>query len=184
MIKIFNAFCLILLSLLFIQNANCQTYSIGGGVAYNNTLEIPGLNLRAYKNIGESFCFGTEFGIFLPKETIEGDKKEDKFVWEVNLVTHYVFELKEKIGIYPVLGLNYTREKETIEYLSSGETEEATIDAIGFNMGAGIHYPVKHVTPFAEYAYVTGTLSEHAVIVGLFFTIGKNSEENEKHHAE
>ena len=172
-----NLYNLLFLSLFCIQHLSGQNYSVGGGIAYNATLDTPGLNLRGYHNIGESFCFGPEFGIFLPKETIEGDKKEQKFIWEVNLIAHYIFELHEKIGVYPIAGLNYTNEKETIEYLSTGESEKETIDAFGLNIGAGFHLPFKQVTPFAEYTYIASSLSEHTIIVGLFFTLGERTEE-------
>ena len=160
--------------------AHAQHFSAGGGIPFNITVETPGLNLRGYYNMGEHFCFGPEFTFFLPKNETHGDEETETTIWEFNLNAHYIFELNERLGIYPVFGFNYTQEREEITFLPSGEKEGETIDAFGINLGGGLHVPFPKFIPFIEYEYVVGDLSEHIVTVGLFFNLGKKDPDNEK----
>jgi len=178
--KIYQLYLLFCLNLFLSPSLIGQSYSIGGGIVYNATLEVPGLNFRAYHNIGEHFCFGPEFAIFLSKETSDEEKNESIFLWEINLMGHYIFEISENLGFYPIIGLNYTKEKETIEYLSTDETDTATQDAFGLNMGSGFHVPINKITPFLEYTYVASSLSEHSIIAGIFYTFGSLPPEEEE----
>jgi len=174
--KIFSVIVLMISAICFSQLAFAQSFSFGGGIPYNITIEEPGLNLRAYYNVGKEFCFGPEAVFFLPKSEIEGNLETEIRIQEYSLNTHYIFELGEKVGIYPVVGLNYTIEKEEITYLDQDLTEEETFTAFGANLGGGIHFPFGNITPFAEYAYVLSELSEQLVTVGVFYTIGREGE--------
>lgn len=172
--------CISLFILFFSVNSYAQHISLGGGIPYNFTAETPGLNLRGYYNMGEHFCFGPELTFFLPKTEIHDMEEIETTIWEINVNAHYIFEVSEHLGIYPIIGLNYTREKEDISYLLTGETEEKMVDAVGMNIGGGFHLPLPHFVPFVEYEYVVGDLSEHILTVGIFFSIGEENESEEK----
>lgn len=162
-------------------NVHAQHFSAGGGVAYNATVETPGLNLRGYYNKGEHFCFGPEFTYFFPKNETHGDEAIKTSVWEINFNAHYIFEVNERLGVYPLFGFNYTKEKEAITYLSKAETKEESVDAFGVNLGAGLHVPLPKFTPFIEYEYVASNLSEHVITLGFFVNLGKKDAVHEEH---
>ncbi len=159
--------------------STAQKISIGGGMPYNVTVEAPGLNLRGYYNVNESFCFGPEFTFFFPGTESKAEEEIEKSIWEINLNAHYVFELNEQLGVYPILGFNYTREKEDINYAFTNEKATKTKEAFGLNLGGGFHVPLPQFTPFVEYEYVVSSLSEHIITVGVFFNIGGANKETE-----
>ena len=154
------------------------SFSLGGGIERNLTIDAFGGNLRAYYNVGDHFCIGPEFSAFLPKTIEREDETEEIHVWEVNLNAHYIFELNHKLGVYPIIGLNYTREREEITLLNSTEApEEETVTAWAANFGFGFHVPFDQVVPFAEYHFTTGKLQEHIVSIGVFYMFGKEESE-------
>lgn len=160
----------------FSQITFAQSFSVGGGVPYNLSIESPGINLRGYYNVAETFCFGPEFIFFFPKKEIHDNKETEISIQEFNVNAHYIFELKKHIGIYPLVGLNYTLEREKITYLDKAETANDLIKSFGVNLGGGIHFPISNFVPFLEYEYVLGDLKEHIVTFGAFITLGKEEE--------
>lgn len=160
----------------FSHVAFAQSFSLGGGVPYNLDIEIPGINLRGYYNAGETFCFGPEFIFFFPKKEIHGNKETEIKIQEFNFNAHYIFELSKNVGVYPLVGLNYTLEKEETTYLNQTLKEEDLIKSFGVNLGGGIHFPISNFVPFLEYEYVLGDLSENIITIGAFFIIGKEEE--------
>jgi len=169
---------------LFSSNLIGQHISLGGGIPYNATSETVGINLRGYYNIEEHICFGPEFTYFFPRTVTVDDEEIETLIWEINFNAHYIFEVSEGLGVYPIFGLNYTREIENIDFLSSGMAERIVVDAIGLNIGGGFHVPQPSFIPFVEYEYVVGDLSEHIITAGVFFTIGRGNEEIEIHESE
>ena len=174
----------ILLSLTALVSA--QDISIGGGLAYNGSQDVLGLNLRAYKNIGPKFCFGPEVILFAPIKKTINQHEVEKRILEFNVNAHYVFELDHHFGVFPIIGFNYTVEREKIFEANSEEFERENHDFFGLNLGAGLHCPFQHFIPFLEYEYVLSELKEHIISIGLFIPIGHASEhENEEspiHH--
>ena len=79
------------------------------------------------------------------------------------------------MGVYPVVGLNYSQEKE--EYTDTGEEE--TLKKWGANLGIGTHYAVNKFTVFLEYDHLFSNLSQNTFILGVFYTFGEKSEEGE-----
>jgi len=157
-----------------------QQFSGGGAISYNATLQTPGINLRSYYNVDHHLCFGPEITFFLPTTEIKEDEEITKTVREINFNAHYIIELSEHVGVYPIIGVNYTREREEILFFADGAREELTTDAVGLNIGAGIHVPLSSVIPFLEYQYVIGTFKEHIISAGAFYTFGKTSESHEE----
>jgi len=167
-----------LLTTFSIQAQTENSVSVGGGLPYNFTTEQFGLNARAYYNIGKTICFGPEFVYFFPQTETIGDEEITKNTFEINFNIHYIFELTHHLGAYPVIGLNYTNEREEIELFDTKETINQ--DIFGANIGGGFHYGFKKATPFIEYVYIASELREHIVTAGLLFTIG-GSHDHEGH---
>jgi len=153
-----------------------QGFSLGGGAEYNFTINSIGLNARAYYNVGERFCIGPEFSIFARETNTTPEGTEEIRVWEFNFNTHYIFEISEKLGVYPIVGLNYTNEEETfIEVISAEETIHLETSWAA-NLGAGFHIPFERLTPFGEFHFTTGRLSEYLFTIGTFYTFHHKEE--------
>ena len=170
--KTFTLFLFLMLSQ-FILFSQDKSISLGAAFEYNHTTELAGINLRGYYNIGHNFCFGPEFTFFENKQIILDDEIEDISIWELNINAHYIIEIKERVGIYPIVGFNFTRETEEISYLSSSDTKTERESFYGFNLGGGIHVPIKKFTPFYEYHYTFGELGEGISTAGIFYTFGR-----------
>ncbi len=153
-----------------------QHISVGGGVAYNATLSSLGINLRTYYNVGEKICFGPEIAFFLPITESEQGISEKIFLWEANLNIHYIFELSHRVGIYPVIGLNYSHERKRLQNQPSHNMSEIE-EAVGGNLGGGAHLAGRYFVTFLEYEYVTHRFKDNVLTAGIFFTLGKVNDE-------
>jgi len=149
----------LLFTLLF-SNLNAQI-AIGAGGVYGTDIEQFAPNLRAYYFPNEKICFGPEVAWF--PEISEGEVERQ--LTEFNITGHYIFEVHHKVGAYPLFGFNYSIEKET------EHDEEITEEALGLNLGAGLHLSYGRFLPFVEYKYVTGDLSQHAFSAGVLFIL-------------
>jgi hypothetical protein len=128
-----------------------NSVSIALGVPYSFHFKAVGINTRVYYNVGERICFGPEFSYF---------KKGEFTALDFNFIGHYIFETK-LVGLYPLLGVNYTIEKDT------HETEEA----FGAVIGGGLHRNFGLLSVFAEYAHVQSRLRDDFVSVGMMFNL-------------
>ena len=84
-----------------------QSFIVGFGPTFELNNGLTGINGRLYYGVNESFCFGPEISYF-PYQSI--DKGNEKSILDLNINAHYIFELSEKIGFYPLTGINYTIE--------------------------------------------------------------------------
>lgn len=168
--------CVVLIQCLMVQCAMAQSYSVGAGLAYGDDIREPGINFRGYYNLADNrICFGPEFTYFKKRTENSASEEIDISLFEINLNAHYLFEVTHKLGIYPVIGLNYSQEKE--DYTDT--EEEVTEKKWGMNVGAGTHYTVNKFTVFLEYDHLFSDLSQNTFILGAFYTFGKKSEERE-----
>lgn len=127
-----------------------SSFSFGLGLPTSFELNAAGFNTRFYYNSGEKICFGPEFSYF---------KKDDVKLWDVDFVLHYIIETPW-VGIYPVVGINYTEE---IEEHHENKAE------FGFLWGGGIHRNIKKITVFAEYTRVESQLRDQFITAGLMY---------------
>ncbi|WP_109621884.1 hypothetical protein [Sediminitomix flava] len=126
--------------------------TLGVGAALSSELGTVGINGRLYYNIGEHICFGPEFTYF---------KKNEIELYDMDFVFHYIFETPI-VGIYPVVGLNYTIEKELDHH-----HEE---DAFGVLWGVGVHRNIKNITILGEFTRVESSLSDSFVSLAILYT--------------
>lgn len=162
--------------------ANSQGLSAGGSLGYGSALPSPAANARLYYNIGQHFCMGPEFTYFLPKdhryESPSAYTLREK-EWEVNFIGHYTFHFKHDIEWYPLFGGNYTRSSRKliadvgsiIPHVGSGSEE-----GFGAVLGSGLHWHFKGTSPYIEYQFIYGELSQHIGFVGVLFHLGKKEE--------
>lgn len=123
---------------------------IGLAAPYAAGINAVGINMRSYYNINKRICFGPEFSYF---------KNGDLVLLDANLVVHYIFETRW-VGIYPVVGINFSSKREF-----EVKSEFGTI------WGAGIHRNFRRLTLFAEYSSVEGELDEHIYTSSLLYNL-------------
>ena len=128
-----------------------NSFTIGLGATYSFQLEGMGVNSRLYYNVGEHVCFGSEFSYL---------KKGEESIYDISLIGHYIFETK-LVGIYPVLGANYTKESD----------EHESEEAFGAVFGGGIHRNFGKLTAFTEYTHIESTLRDDFVTLGLMINL-------------
>ena len=154
---------LILLSIgLFSFNAFSQvegTIDVTG--TWSTHIKTPGINVRAYFFANDKICFGPELTYFFEKNT--GENTINTFAMDFN--GHYVFEtLNHHLGIYPILGLNFTREKE-VENISG---ESHIQNAFGVNIGGGLETPITHrINLFSEFIHTFSELEDSVFYLGF-----------------
>ena len=140
------------------------------GVGSSLELEdgLVGVNARAYYGLNEQFCFGPEVSYF-PYQSI--DDGYEKSIVDLNFYALYIFELNEKIGLYPLSGLNYTIEEERLR--DDDEKEEE----FGVNYGLGVHYRLKHFFVFTEFKGIVGALNDEFITIGAIIPLKKKEKE-------
>lgn len=138
-----------------------QSFMFGAGATYGSDIQQIAPNFRIYYGVNERFCFGPEYSYF-PSKNKEG---YDVQLNEYGLVAHYIFEIKEKVGVFPLIGLNYSVEKEKMN------EERNTTEAFGASFGLGFHMSFNNFLPYAEYKYITGELSQSTVSIGLIYNL-------------
>lgn len=152
-----------------------QSVMFGAGGSYGTEIKQFAPNVRIYYGLTEHICFGPEFSYFPSVKHEDVDAQ----LTEYGFVGHYIFEIKHKAGIYPLIGINYSVENETHNEESSSK------NAWGASFGAGFHLNFNNLLPFAEYKFITGELSQSTLSVGLIYNLhlGKKKHSiSEEHH--
>ncbi|WP_422105951.1 outer membrane beta-barrel protein [Winogradskyella sp.] len=145
----------------------------GLSAVYSTNLEAAGLNARLYYAADHHYCFGPEVSYF-KKDT---DDSETTF-FEANINLHYILDLGQGIGVYPLSGINYSIE--TVAENHSMEIEEYTEEGFGLNLGAGLHYAKGRFLFFSEYKYVVSEWNDHFFTIGALinFSLSNHSKKN------
>ncbi len=123
-----------------------RSLTVGMGAPFAFHLANPGINFRMYYNMDEKICFGPEYAYF---------KSGTKEVIDFDFVGHYIFETR-LVGIYPLIGANYTVEKDL-----------ETSDGFGVVFGIGIHRNFGKLTVFSEYSRVELGVEDQFVTAGM-----------------
>ncbi|MFT5618896.1 MAG: hypothetical protein ACI85I_002131 [Arenicella sp.] len=146
---------------------NCHAQLlIGTGATYGSDISQVAPQFRLYYYASEKLCFGPEFSYF-PKTT-EADIERQ--LTEYGFAIHYIFEVGEKIGIYPLTSINYSKEREWENH------HLHTTEAFGLGVGGGLHGSFGNFLPFAEVKYLTGELKQTSISIGLIYNINWREE--------
>ena len=161
---------LILFSYLPIEQY-AQSVVLGAGGSYGADIKNVAPNLRAYVFTNERICIGPEITYF-PKQHVG---EYQKSLAEFNITGHYIFELTEELGFYPLTGINYSVETEYMH-------DESEVQSVfGLNIGSGFHYKSGRLMPYIEYNYVLSELGEHTFSAGILINLGKGEKEEAAH---
>ena len=130
-----------------------SSFTLGIGATYSIKLNAVGVNARVYYNIDENWCVGPEFSYVNNGESM---------LYDMSLIAHYIIETS-LVGIYPVIGLNYS--------LEGGNHE--SIGAFGVVFGGGVHRNFNKLTVFTEYTHIQSKLQDDFVSLGLMLNLRK-----------
>lgn len=171
--------------LLFLSvQAFSQRFDIGVAAVYGDDITKFGQNTRFYVNTNDHrFCLGPEFSWFQEDSKMVGGEELQRNLVEFNFNGHMNLEIVGPLMFYPLIGLNYSVEKE--DYVHNGEIEESeTLKEWGFNLGSGLHYNLgKDWILFAEYDHLFSKLSQNTLTFGLLVGFGKIKGDH-GHHEE
>ena len=160
----------ILLLLLVATTATAQRNSfVGVGSSYGHTNETIGIHARMLFHFNY-LSIAPEITYFLPDvQKINGTTvSEGSTGYNLNL--RYDFNLNTRWSAYPIIGANFTREFLVIDNPTSIFLQLKLNTGFGANLGIGTKYSAKnHLSAFAEYKYVTGTLGQYMPTIGILF---------------
>lgn len=139
----------------------------GFGASYGTDIQQYAPNFRVYYFPNDRICLGPEYAYF-PK--IKEGKLERELV-EYGFSGHYIFNLSESIGFYPLIGINYAIETER----ELDTHHEKT--SLGLNLGAGFHLEYGRYLPFIEYKYVASNLAQSVLSIGLLINLNTENKE-------
>jgi hypothetical protein len=143
-----------------------QRWLLGAGLSYDNFTNTPGLNLNITYRILGHFHIGPDFSAFLNNTTEDNGNKTIRKEFEFNLNGQQLFEVSEKVGLYPYSGLNWSK---VTTHLLGEEPNEKWVT--GINLGGGIEIKLKKIKLFSETKYVT-KLDKWDISAGILFFLG------------
>jgi len=169
------------IALIFLLNYQLLTAQVepptimpGLSAVYSAELETVGINARLYYAADHHYCFGPEVSYF-KKDTDDGEIT----FFEANANLHYILDLGDGLGIYPLSGINYSIETEKEEH--NMNIEKQTEEGFGLNVGAGLHYAKGRFLFFSEYKYVVSELDDHFFTIGALINFSLSNNSNKKH---
>lgn len=140
--KILVAICVSLVSLCV--SAQKGESNVGANVLYSTDMQNIGLGLKYQYNITDAIRLEGVGNYYL--------KTDGLSMWDINVNGHYLFNVTDKLTLYPLVGINYTHWKQD-DFLSSYSDDEMddyegfsssySDSSVGLNLGGGIQY---HVT--------------------------------------
>ncbi len=138
---------------------------LGTGITYCSYLGNPGVNLNVTYRLTGNLHIGPDFSAILNDEEYENGKVVIRKELEYNLNAQYLFDIGEKVAVYPLVGVNYS--KITV-HPEGEEADKRWVTA--FNSGGGVEFSLKPVRLFFEAKYVT-ILRKYDLTLGLLFEL-------------
>jgi hypothetical protein len=142
-----------------------KRWLVGTGITYCSYIDNPGINVNVtYRLIG-NLHIGPDFSALLNKEISENGKVTKKKELEYNFNAQYLFEIRKKLSLYPLTGINLSR----VTLHPEGEMpDKRWITAL--NLGGGFEYRLAKFRLFAESKYVT-QLNKIDVTTGIILEL-------------
>ena len=113
---------------------------------------------KGEKSVGLNFSYGTphsNLGIGIKgqynfTDAIRGELSGDYFLgddmlnmWDININAHYLFNVAEKIKVYPLVGVTYTNWNVDFDFW--GESYSESTGRFGANLGGGVQYDINDI---------------------------------------
>lgn len=137
------------------------------------------------KALGAQFVFGSETnsiglgvkGQYYFTDQLRGEASVDYFfknkgvsMWDINANVHYLFDVADKVKVYPLAGLGYTNWSYKLEY-DNVTLAKGTDGRLAVNLGGGAEYELtKDLSVNAELKYqIINNYNQLALGVGVAY---------------
>ncbi len=137
------------------------------------------------KALGAQFVFGSETnsiglgvkGQYYFTDQLRGEASFDYFfknkgvsMWDINANVHYLFDVADKVKVYPLAGLGYTNWSYKLEY-DNVTLAKGTDGRLAVNLGGGAEYELtKDLSVNAELKYqIINNYNQLALGVGVAY---------------
>ena len=149
-------------------NSIAHGYTIGKAIGYGSEIKTIGYHILPYYNIHHKTCFSPELLCFSKTSPIVDGKNTNVSLTEFNFSEHHHFDIGIKdTGIYPLTGLNSSREQE-------GRNIH---EAFGLNLGTRMYYSKNNWAIFTKLVPLTGSLSEQTLLFRFLYTPPKTTHD-------
>lgn len=146
------------------MGVKAQTNNIGAGLAYGSEIDRVGLGINAEFMIMPKLSIAPSFNYFLTEKNYYVTVR----LWEINGNVHYYFMDNDKISVYGLGGLNYTKASAKSSILNYPHASSS--GGLGVNIGGGFKYHLNNQwSPFSELKYVIGDYDQLVLLVGMKF---------------
>lgn len=135
---------------MLMANAESGEWAVGGQLVYGTKAETAGIGLHVKKNLTDAFRASLSSNYYLEHKGVNA--------FDVNLEANYLFDLSEKVRVYPlsgvVLGI-WHADGVNVSYGGMDFGVDGQTDSkFGANLGGGIDYLLNdHVALNAEVKY-------------------------------
>ena len=139
--------------------------SAGLNISYGTEISSIGIGAKYQYGITDVIRGEASFNYFIENNCLS--------MWDINLTAHYLFNISDKINVYPLAGLTYTRVKyewvQDIPDEYKDTVKPGTVYAnggkFGVNIGGGAEYSIsKNLTIGAELKYTLISTWDQAVV--------------------
>ncbi|MEO7991794.1 MAG: outer membrane beta-barrel protein [Chryseolinea sp.] len=142
-----------------------KRWLFGTGITSCNYIDNPGLNVNVTYRLTGNLHIGPDFSALLNKEISENGKVTKKKELEYNFNAQYLFEIRKKLSLYPLAGINLSR----VTFHTEDEMpDKRWITAL--NLGGGFEYRLEKFRLFVESKYVT-QLNKVDVTTGIILEL-------------
>lgn len=156
---VLTTICVVLMTGMLVK---AQTNNIGAGLAYGSEIDRVGLGVNAEFMIMPQLSIAPSFNYFLTEKNYYVTVR----LWEINGNVHYYFLDNEKMSVYGLGGLNYTKVSAKSNILNYPHSSSS--GGLGVNLGGGFKYHLNDQwSPFAELKYVIGDYDQLVLLVGM-----------------
>ncbi|HEX5170150.1 MAG TPA: hypothetical protein VFW11_13325 [Cyclobacteriaceae bacterium] len=140
---------LLIFLLLIVQQGFSQRWVVGSGVTYCSYVDSPGINLNVTYRLAGNLYVGPDFSALLTREVNEAGKVIRRKEVEYNLNLHQLFEVNERVGLYPLVGMNVSK---VTNHPDREEPQHRWVT--GLNAGGGLELKLSWIRLFVESKYV------------------------------
>ena len=173
--KTVKKIALLLILITGLNTANAQL-SIGGGLAYNDGINAPGLFAKGEFNIIDNIVLSPSVSYFSGSEARFSGNVYKNNLLALDVNGHYLIEImQDELNVYPLAGLNYSNYNnggEDFIFLEDSETRQVDGNALGLNIGAGGKWSFSdQLSVFVELKYVVSDFNQVVLGGGILFEL-------------
>ena len=172
--------------LFFTSLSYSQFTHVGVAAGYGTEIKEPGFGAYGIFSVNEQIKIVPNAMYFLPHKVTTDDGTQKFSWWTLSVDGDYIIVNKGVVRFYGIMGLTFISITGEQDEVISGQPfeDKLTMQKLGFNIGAGIRFPVsEYIAPFAEVKYTLGDaadfefknvpVSQFSLVAGILFRINE-----------